>query len=815
MIRIKNAVRRAAMMGVAVVCVTAFSRAGTGDVAFDTYVAERMALIADQISILSDTPPAGLKQSAALLDLAMEMNPNEIRFARQLTDICLRLGDRDRAIQALTAVRRIEPADQVAMIQYIDLVTSKMETAEAKIAYLTQVVDARGVAPEVQSHAAYKLVDLYYSRAQDSDAEESLKKALQLNPQNVPALKLKYQLAVRSGVAKDRVAALAELMRWSPTDTEGMLALAHEADAVGNYDASGLMRLYALQVNASRGVPPSIDEAINFTGTQMLSGHDDAVKGILTQLIEPMKNDGRVYTLSLLYLQLTGEQVKEDAVPMARGVYLAQLAGVSQLLNDPDKKEMPTTNPAVPMPNVRSDVEKIKAGDPNNLGAAYAVALTEQLWFDLFFKAAEVDDANIEALGQLLGADDPILVRLQGWKLLNAGKIDEALVKLEAVADRDGFARLGMIIAAANTNQADKARQEMTRLLRERPTGMIAAYTSVLAKKMAAVVDPTPEEQAIGDIIVRAQRHIGDVLSNPRAFYLLTASPDKVAYQFGEPIIAVVTLLNNGQMPITVGPGGLVEPTFVIDAQVRTTPPQVFPGTAQGMFTGVVKLKPGQKISQTVRLDRDQLFRFLQGYSTPLFPITAYVTTNAVPEGHAGWRSGAGGQQTKLGKAFERQSSPLYVESYRTKMLDRIANGTVLERATSAELCGTIIGPMKQQTDNAESQTLAETLEKALDAELANEANPELKAWIQLSYRKDLPEEEWIKMLAGSRTTIGQLGAMVSARLKDKAMREETARLVLSSDPVPPVAEFAQALLVQPDIKVPEQHEEDLPDTTR
>lgn len=806
----KSLLQRAAVFGVAVVCLQSSLRAQvtTGDAALDRHVAERFALLADQISLTPEIPTAGLRQSAALLDLARQLVPDEFRFARQSADLYLRLGDRDRAIDALTAVRRIEPSDQLAMVQYIDLIESKMETAEAKIAYLMQIADARGVAPEVQSHAAYKLVDLYYARGQDSEAEEALKKSLQLNNQNLAALKRKYQIAAQGGDAKTRVRALVELMRAAPTNTEGMIALAHEADAIGDFDNSASMRIFALRILASQGVAPDINEIINFTGTQMLADRPEAVQGMLGQLGQLMKEDGRYYTISLLFLQSEGQELTADAIPMARGVYLAQLAGVSQLLNDPEKKEMPTTNPAVPMPNVRADIAKLKSNDPNRLATAYAVALTEQLWFDLYFKAAEVDDATIDALGDLIGKEDPIVVRLQGWKLLNAGKGEEARLKFEAVADRDGFARLGVATADLESNQAARARREIETLLAQRPTGMFATYVAALAKRAEVRVDTIPQDPDISGMLGSISRYINDVLSNPRAYYLMTANPEKVSYAYGEPMLATVTLTNNGQQSITIGGGGLIQPMFGIDLQVRTVPPQGFPGVARGMFTNVIKLKPGQTIRQTVRIDRDQLFGYLQQFSTRLFPITGYVTTNPIPDGQTGWRSGAGGQQAKLGKAFERQSTPLEVESYKTKTIDQVSKGSPLERARAVELLGPLVPWLKSQSDNSEAQELAKAIEQALDEQLKNEPLQELRVWMQSYHQKGLSTEQWFTETARSKTTVGQVLAILAVRYMDKANRDLVARTVLDSGPVPAVAELAQALLAQPDLKLPQMQED-------
>ncbi len=806
MTRSKSWIARAALVGVlATTAALQPARGGTGDAALDSLIAERLALIADEVALLPDASTPVLRESAALMDLARDLSPSEVRFARSAVDLALRLGERDRAIDALTAIRKLDPGDQVAMIQYVDLVTSRMESAEQKVAYLKQIIDARGVAAEVQSYAATKLMDLYFARAEDAEANSALDLALKLNPQNLDALRARYRIAAASGVDRDRVKALADILRASPADADTMNALAHEADAVGSYENSGLLRILAINIINSRGQSPSADEAINFMGTQLLAGNDNSVGQMLAQLLQALKEDGRIYTLGLIYEQMHDrpEDAQKENVEMSRGVYLAQLAGVSQLLNEPDKKEMPATRPAVPMPDVRADVAKLKASDPQNLSIAYAVALTEQLWFDLYFRAAEVDDANINALAQLLGEDDPIIVRLQGFKLLQAGKVEEARIKLEAAGDRDGFAKLGVVLADRIAGNVDKAREELTQMIRGRPNGMIAAYLAQVAKSMQVVADQTAREQEISDIITSARAFATDVVSNPRAYYLLTAQPSQVSYALGEPMLANITILNNGHVPITIGPGGMIDPNFVIDAQVRTTPPQGFPATARGKFTGAIRLKPSQKLTTTVRIDRAQLFAFLKTYPTPLFPLIGYVITNAVSDGPTSFKAGAGGQQTKLGQAFERQSSPLYVEEFRKKAVNQLSSGNARERTAMAELFGYMVPALKANTDNAEAVGLATTLSDALSAQLEKETHPEIRAWMQLSYREGLSDEKWVMKLAKSQTILGEVGAMLAARVMPREVRQKVAKAVLESQPQPEIVEFANALAVQPDIKRP------------
>lgn len=800
----KSWTRRAVLACVASLMAGGAVHAQSGDAGVDAIIAERFAMIADETLLLPKLNPPLLRQSAALLDVARLLKPDEVRFARASADVLLMLGDRDRALDALAAVRKLEPSDQVTMIQFIDLTASKMETAEAKVAYLRQIVDARGVAPEVKSHAAFQLMDLYYMRSQDAEGDEMMQTALKLNPQNIAALRMKYQIAASTGDDNQRIASLCELIRAVPNDATLLTQLAKEGDAVGDYENSGFLRMIALAINMSNRASSNPEDAIDFVASQMLAGNDQMVGQTVEQLLQSLKEDGRMYSLALLLEQMQGKTAEEqkEFVQIARGVYLAQLAGVSQLLNDPDKTEMPTTMPAVPMPNIKADIAKLKQADPRQLSAAYAVALVEQLWFDLYFKAAEVDDTHIAALASLLGENDPIVVRFQGWKLLSAGKTDEARLKLEAVQDRDGFARLGLIAADLAKGETDSAREKLTRAIRLRPSGMVAAYAAVAARRLDMEIEQTEEEKAITKAIAPTRAFVSDVLDNTRGLYLLTGQPEQASVGLGEPLVATVTLLNNGRVPITIGPGALVEPLFMIDVYVKGLRTQPFPGASYGKWTGAVRLLPQQKISQKVRLDRGQLYYYLQQYASPLFPMTANVTTNPRAE-ETGYRPGAGGQQARLGQAMERRSSPLYSPEFRASSLAKLSGENARDRLVMAELFARILPALKQQTDNADATAAATEFEAALTKQIESEPNAESKVWMQIAYISgDNAFEQSMKFAEGS-SVVGQMASMLGGRMMAKEQRVALAQAVLRNNPTPAVAEFAQALLIQPDVELP------------
>ena len=794
-----------AALAIACVLPRVIMAAPTGDAALDASLAERLALIADDAAAPGNASDAALRQSAALLDLARESNPKEIRFARSSAAVLLRLGEADRALAALSAVRALDPKDQLAQIQYIDLAANKLESADAHEAYLQQVVDATGVSPEVRSHAALSLMDLLYQRSEDGRAGEMLDKALSLNPQNIAALAAKYRQTLSGGSAMDRANALAALVRAAPTDANTLARVARECIAAADYADAHAFYEFVFTVALNRGQTPPVDDLIDLAGSELMSGTAADIGPLVKQALGGIKDDGRIYSVDLLASQFADAK-PEDLAPQisaARGVYLAQLASVSQALNQPEVKEMPTTSPAVPMPDVTGDAAKLAAGDPGQLRTAYAVALAEQLWFDLYFRAATVDDASIAALATLLGSEaDPLVVRLQGWKLLSAGQFDEATVKLSAVADRDGYAKLGLAAAQSAQNKPEESKATLNDLIAARPTGMLSVYLALAAKSSGLKSEPSAQDQDLAKVFSDLKRPVGDAIKNSRGFYLLTAQPVNLSFGPGEPLLARVTLQNNGRVPITVGPGAYVEPRFLVDISVRGDTTRSFPAVTAGNWTGAVRLMPQQSISQVIRIDRGQAYGFFRAYPTPPLTITALVTTNGLPTNKGSFPS-CGGQQTTIGSVMERKASPLFVEAFRTKMFDRMANGSAVERMNNMDLSAALIPLLQAQADNADAKKAVETLRAALDAQLAQEPVEEVKAWCTIARMAGTGDSKDAELVMGMKSPVAKAALLVVAKGMPTDPRKKIAQAVLDTGADGPIAELARGVLDQPEPPAP------------
>ncbi len=110
-------------------------------------LSEYLATFAHQILRQDKMPAKALDLSAALYQATIRLNPTEPRFSRALADIYLELNDTNGAIYALKTYLNLEPADQTAMVQQIDvyLRTPQMQSLVQRLHYLRSLLQVQQI----------------------------------------------------------------------------------------------------------------------------------------------------------------------------------------------------------------------------------------------------------------------------------------------------------------------------------------------------------------------------------------------------------------------------------------------------------------------------------------------------------------------------------------------------------------------------------------------------------------------------------------------------------------------------------------------
>ena len=309
-------------------------------------------------------------------------------------------------------------------------------------------------------------------------------------------------------------------------------------------------------------------------------------------------------------------------------------------------------------PTRRSWPPAICPAERRSWRGTYAVLLSDLAWADLYFAQKPADEAVLRALDVLVPEGSATLVRLRGWQLWRQGQDDAAAEKLQTVSDRDPLARLGLLLMGrpaasepADAAEAASPARQMQELLDAAPNGLVGAFLADALRGRGILLQPADDAEAVRQALAVLEPRLLDVLQpeNVGRFYSLDARPATVSHEFGEPLLMTVTLRNKGRDVVTVGPDGLVESRFRLDARVGggLGQPQSVPASAEPEWTGGTLLRPGEKLEQVVRLDGPQLSGFLASLPQQRLTINADVTSNPVrvqtPQG-PGYATGPAGQ---------------------------------------------------------------------------------------------------------------------------------------------------------------------------
>ena len=505
---------------------------------------------------ISDTT---LSEAAALLEGACKLNPTDQRYPHLRADACLALHDNDGALEALNQCAALDGADQVAQVQIIDLYAAKRQSADAQIKYFHELLAADKIADEVKSHASMRLVHVLLDRGQGTEAKDELEHALKLNPLNADALELKEQLT-RTGPVREHVAALLALLRNNPAQPAVDARLADDLAVEGLTNEAAAWYSNSISVGSRLNLSTDPQTFLNYVSELLIGGQIKSLDTALNSLLdkEPTNSQG-LYLNMLLARRGTDKDAITKAVDMARDGFLERLYSAYRLVA---KVDPPTTRPTGELVERTGDVvaqaKQIKQSGNQKVIAQYAEALTDLATLEIYFAQTPVPAKPlIDALHELIEADDVRFARLEGWALLVAGKPDEAKVKLSAVADHDPLSAMGLIqIAAKDPKQKDDAKASAQTLLNDNRAGLLGAILVDGLRDQGATVEVSSDGNDIKADLDKFPKAWFTFVDNPDNFYVISCSPQQVSHQFDEPILAVVRIINVGAFDISIGTKG-------------------------------------------------------------------------------------------------------------------------------------------------------------------------------------------------------------------------------------------------------------------
>jgi tetratricopeptide (TPR) repeat protein len=702
-------------------------------------LAVRYAALAQETLRQKTVVAPHFRQAAALIMAAMRLDPDEPRYPKMLYEAMLQLRDTDGALRALKTYRGTSQQaadDQLAMVNYIDLAARAIETAEGRADYYRKFLDSRAPDP-VKAHCAFRAAQVAAERGQSDVEDEMLASCLKLNPLNLDALRARLEQQGDKATPGERVTTLLAMIRSNPVQPGVTYRLAREVADVGLVEDA--LRYYTLTINVATGMgqPLGRDVALGYASELILTGQPqmaEVSKSIADQLLKQDPNEVEALLVRWLAERAGGQADAAAAAKTQRQVVNAALNRVLTLrqqlgVTGAGATTRPVDSPDAPtIPDLTDDAKKLK-DDPKfaALEDPYAQAVTDLAWYLVAVGNQPAEATKLlPVLKALLPENDPVVVRIEGWTYLVQDQFQQAGVKLKAVGDKDAIAQAGVdLLWAKNPAERDQAVAAAGKLLRQHSSGLLAAVLTDTLRDLKVKVSPADNAEDVRKAIADFPKDWLRILEAPQSFYQLKAEMvgGRVLFPFGEPMFAVVTIRNVSQFDITIGPEGVIHNDLWFDAQLRGLVQQMVTGAAYERLGQVMVLKPGQTISQTVRMDQGQLSQVLAGYPNPTLSFFGQVRTNPRENG-----SGPCGYGVGFNAITERSGFPLNEASL--KSLNNLAtNGNTAEKLRSLELIAAVLESLRAQKDQTDqiralTTSFADALFKG-----ASDANPVVATW--------------------------------------------------------------------------------------
>lgn len=737
-------------------------------------------------------PDAAYRRSASLLDAAHRLAPSEPRFPRLRKLALLHVGDIDGAIAALKAYRDVSPAtrnDRAAQSQLIDLYAARLETAEAKLKYLTGLLDVQDIPVEVRSHVAVECAELLAQQS-PQEAADMAKRAVQLYP--LPeATRQYYERVAKTQSLKEQVAALVAMLSANPNQPGYSAELARLLASAGLADAS--LEWYDLSLRAILPLPTRPpwfhDLLVDFAAQLMLTERTQVADALLGQMLDSDPTDADAWFLKLSLAQSASGQVTfEQTLDLGRSALARRWNGLRDRILSGAPATQPAAVPATPADSQPVEpldpapvIEKLKTGQFREAEIVFINAMFDLAWFELYFdKQPDLARKWIDAMRAIVPADDLKLQVLEGWHALASNQPGKAREIFSKIADRHALAGLGMIRA----DEAEKKQPDpvvVQKLLAGNRTGLAAAVLWEALKKDATRPATQPAADDVPAELERFPKGWREVI-DPRTakkVYTVRVEPVQSTIPFGEPMLANVRILNSSDHDLAIGPQGVLRPELWFDAQIMGLDQRSFPGVAYDQITDQIVLRPRASITEVVRLDEGDLRQALLQAPGTVTHLSGDVITNplTIPQGVI---PGSCGTANNFGRTFGYAGIQLGTPTGKKKLDAALASTSPAERLRTLDLLAAYAriaaGP---EANDALKKAVAD-FPAAID-KARSDSSPAVAAWagyLSVSIAPDEQKEKVVReMIAAGDWRVRLMGILAGSLIPPDVQQQVVAPL--------------------------------------
>jgi len=541
-----------------------------------------------------------------LLRAAARLEPSSSRAQVWLYDLALRSGATTEAADVLTRLVAADPGNTVAFGNWLELGPPEVQSAEQRRAWLEGLLPQAH--PERGALVHVHLAQLALERADREAARQHRQAALRLWPECPDAHLLALSVLPADAPPAQQLDAVLEALAVDPLDA----GLAWQAGAL--LDQSGFVEEarafyeHALSVEAvaAPGVAPSPDRLLQLARNAAARGQRQEAVRYAEQAAraETGTYEARLYLYWLLAAEAAPEQLRR-----VREALAAQLAEIKE----PERW-------------------------PVNLVAQAA-------WF-----YCTVDEQPQRALllaehAAARAPGDAFVQRVLGWAQALSGQVAAARATLAPLAGGDAYAAYRLARLLQEAGEAEAASAVLRDLAGVPVQGRARELLEELGLPASATQPAAQRHPEIVALLADFDRDVLDFHKDPGRFVRAEIRLENPSPGPGEPWWLVASLTNCGSFPVTLGPGWMLNPVFLLSFRVEGQ------GDYPHLFTLSLErarvLHPGETLRVRETIDVGPLRELARRSPERLLSVFVSAILDPQQSADGSWAPGATGQRLR------------------------------------------------------------------------------------------------------------------------------------------------------------------------
>ncbi len=607
----------------------------------------------------------------ALLEAARRVSPGCAEAYQWIYDLLGRLGRQEEARAALEQFTQIRPRDVTARIRRLELELETRQTAQSRADYL-QAELGRGPHPRAYESELHRgLARFYYERRQNEDATREIEHALRLNPVNIPARQLAYEMFGETEPALQRVELALQMISANPSQIQLLWDLADFLDDLSLHAQAQEWYTRAIDLHQRNGAGP-VPAAFmqKLAASYLHSGDYEKAREAATAAL------------------------RED--PTLRAALL--------LRSHASKKLGDVAGAAADLEQVAREYESRFADvvDHQRLDEAADMA-----WFFCYHRPNADRALKLATLAMEAKKPSSLARLAYGYALRMHHQDEEAEKVLKPLAAVDQLAALEMARILLERDRRSQALTVLHKAALLRHTGIAHDLICQLLSKYGEPLPQRPLYSKIVRAIERFDRRVFDYHKRPGDFLKFTIGFEQEPLPPVGPVNTVFRIENTGPFPITFGDGFMARPLIAVSAKIVDEAEDTFANYLQIMLDPGPVLLPQDAREKTVSIDVGRLReRLIRGAARPRTIEVSALFDPVYRDGHlvSGLGTIAAGPIATRCDDIDTGSEGLQ------HLLDQAASGDHAGRADAADRIGALLAAADDTLDVDALQTAMATL---------------------------------------------------------------------------------------------------------